>query len=75
MRAWVRAQPFFAMGEEAPRPRQAPVCRRPGPVVVPALLVLLFFLLVPSTPWVAKQAPIDALSGAGDGQSASPPAS
>jgi ABC-type branched-subunit amino acid transport system substrate-binding protein len=70
VRAWVRAQPFFAMGEETARLGPAP--RRTRPLLVPALLVLLFFLLVPTTPWVSRQAPVDS-SRMEEGHSASPP--
>jgi hypothetical protein len=59
IRAWVRAQPFFAMGDEAPRPAPGAL-HRSRPVVVPALLVLLFFLLAPSRPWAGRNQPIDA---------------
>ena len=73
VRAWVRAQPFFAMGEETPRP--TPGRPRARPLLVPALMVLVFFVLVPNVPWTSRQAPVDSVSPLGDGHRASPPVS
>ncbi len=70
VRAWVRAQPFFAMGDEAPS--AAPPVRRHRALVVPSLLVLLFFLLAPNAPWVSRQSPVDSVSPLDGGSGAAP---
>ena len=71
VRAWVRAQPFFAMGEESPA-RPAPAPRRPRSLVVPALLGLLFVVLAPNGPWDSSRAPMDSAARVGEERSESP---
>lgn len=62
VRAWVRAQPFFAMGDAA---NGAPPHRRWRPAMVPILAVLLVLLLAPNRPWEGPR-PMTTAGRAGD---------
>lgn len=64
VRAWVRAQPFFAMGDGVAEP-VADRPRRWRPAVVPALAVLMLAVLVPNRPWQSPRGPMDSASRVG----------
>ncbi|HEX2063685.1 MAG TPA: hypothetical protein VHE80_04605 [Acidimicrobiales bacterium] len=62
VRAWVRAQPFFAMGDHA---TAASPRRRWRPAMVPIMAVLLVLLLAPNRPWEGPR-PMTAAGRAND---------
>ena len=69
VRAWVRAQPFFAMGEgpAAMTPR-----RRWRPAMVPIVVVLLLLLVAPDRPWQSRR-PMTSAGRTGEQESERPP--